>query len=194
MLRIEQTYTIKASPERVWAALTDAGLMAKWTGTQARFEARAGGTYTLWDDYVSGEIVTYEPPKKLVQTWQPNNWAIQDSTVTFTLSKVRGGTRVELLHQNVQPEDFNGTANGWDEFYIGAIKAMLEAENPKPKPKQVRKAARAKKAAAKAPRKKQAQAAKKKPQAAKKKPQATKKKPQAAKKTVKRVTKKKAKK
>ena len=152
MLRIEKTYRIKASPERVWAALTDATLQAKWTGAGARFDARAGGKYQLWDDYVSGEIVEFVPPKRLKQTWIPNNWAIQNSAVTFTLTKIRGGTQVDLLHENVQPEDYEGTANGWDEVYVGAIKAMLEAENPKPKPKQVRKATRAKKAAAKAKR------------------------------------------
>ena len=152
MLRIQQTFSIKASPERVWAALTDAALMTKWTGTRAEYDARVGGAYALWDDYVRGEILVCEPPKKLSQTWQPNNWAIQDSVVTFTLTKTRGGTRLDLGHENVQPEDYDGTANGWDEFYIGALKAMLEAENPKPKPKQIQRAARAKKAAAKAKR------------------------------------------
>lgn len=152
MSRIQQTYHIKASPERVWAALTDATLMTKWSGTRAEYDARVGGAYALWDDYVRGEILTCDPPKKLAQTWQPNNWAIQDSVVTFTLKKTRGGTRVDLVHENVQPEDYNGTANGWDEFYIGALKAMLESENPKPKPKQIKRAARTKKAAAKAKR------------------------------------------
>jgi uncharacterized protein YndB with AHSA1/START domain len=152
MLRIDQTYFIKASPERVWAALTDAALMAKWSGTAARYEARVGGTYALWDDYVRGEVVVFEPQKKLAQTWQPNNWAIQNSVVTFTLKKTRGGTRLDLAHENVQPEDYDGTANGWEEFYIGAIQAMLEAENPKPQPKQIKRAARQKKAAAKAKR------------------------------------------
>lgn len=152
MFRIDRTYFIKASPERVWAALTDAALMAKWTGTLAHYEARAGGEYSLWDDYVGGHVLTFDPPGVLAQTWQPNNWAIQDSVVTFTLSKARGGTQLALAHENVQPEDYDGTANGWDEFYIGAIKAMLEAENPKPKPKQLKRAARAKKSAAKAKR------------------------------------------
>lgn len=153
MLRIDQTYFIKASPERVWAALTDAALMAQWTGTTARYDARVGGAYALWDDYVRGEVVVYDPPKKLAQTWQPDNWAIQDSVVTFTLKKARGGTRLNLAHENVQPEDYDGTANGWSEFYVGALKAMLEAERGKTKDKRrTTKATGAKHAAAKAKR------------------------------------------
>lgn len=151
-MQIEQIYQIKASPERVWAALTDPTLQMKWTGAHAEYDARVGGTYTLWDDYVTGEIVECVPPKKLAQTWQPNDWTIENSVVSFTLKKTRGGTQLELVHENVQPEDYVGTREGWNQFYIGAIKSMLEAENLKPKPKQIKRAARAKKAAAKAKR------------------------------------------
>ena len=117
MLRIEQTYFINAAPERVWAALTDAALMTKWTGTAAQYEARVGGAYALWDDYVRGEVVVCDPPKQLAQTWQPNNWAIQDSVVTLTLRKSRGGTRLDLTHENVQPEDYDGTNVRTDVVY-----------------------------------------------------------------------------
>ncbi len=152
MLHIEQTYTIKASPERVWAALTDPTLQAKWSGDLSEYDARVGGKYKLFGDYVTGEIVECEPPKKLAQTWKPADWTIEDSVVSFTLKKTRGGTQLDLVHENVQPEDYDGTTQGWNEFYIGVIKSMLEAENIKPKAKVVRKATRAKKAAAKAKR------------------------------------------
>jgi Activator of Hsp90 ATPase homolog 1-like protein len=111
-----------------------------------------GGAFQLFDDYVIGEIVECDAPHKLAQTWKPNDWTIEDSVVSFTLTKTRGGTRVDVVHENVQPEDYEGTSNGWNEFYVGAIKAMLESETPKPKPKQVRRAARQKKAAANAKR------------------------------------------
>jgi uncharacterized protein YndB with AHSA1/START domain len=149
MLRIEQTYFINASPERVWAALTDPVIQAKWTGQPAEYDARVGGKYKLWTEYVSGEIVECDPPRKLAQTWKPNDWTIDASVVSFTLKKTRGGTQVNLVHENVQPEDYEGTTQGWNQFYVGAIKSMLEAENSKPKPKQVRKTVRAKKAAVK---------------------------------------------
>lgn len=147
MLRIEQTYRIKASPEGVWAALTEPALQAKWSGQPAKYDARVGGAYTLFDDYVSGQVVECDPPKRLSQTWKPDDWTIADSVVTFTLTRVRGGTQLDLVHENVQPEDYDGTSKGWDDFYIGAIKSMLEAEKPKPKRKATKKPARAKKPA-----------------------------------------------
>lgn len=150
MLRIDQTYFINASPERVWEALTDEAVMAKWSGTSAHYEPRAGGEYVLWDDYVRGTVLVFDPPIKLAQTWQPDNWAIHDSVVTFALTKKGSGTQLDLTHEKVQPEDYDGTANGWDEFYIGAIKALLEAENVKPGRKAGKKSSRVKKPAAKA--------------------------------------------
>lgn len=144
-MRIEQTYSIKATPERVWAALTEPALQKKWTGAHAEYDARVGGTYKLWDDYVTGEIVECVPPNKLAQTWKPNDWTIENSVVSFTLKKSRGGTRLDLVHENVQPEDYNGTSEGWKNFYVGAIKKMLESEKREPRPIQVKRVVRVKK-------------------------------------------------
>jgi hypothetical protein len=51
--------------------------------------------------------------------------------VTFILTPVAGGTRLDLLHENVQPEDYEGTSQGWNDSYVGAIKKMLEVSAPK---------------------------------------------------------------
>lgn len=131
MQRIEQTYFIAAPPERVWAALTEPGLMARWSGQPAEYDARLGGRYRLWTDYVSGEVVEYEPPRRLAQTWLPSDWTIGNSVVSFTLRPIAGGTELVLVHENVQPEDYEGTQEGWNQFYIGALKNMVEAEAKK---------------------------------------------------------------
>jgi len=143
MLRIDQTYLIHAAPERVWAALTDAVLIVKWSGTRAEYDARSGGAYVLWDGYVRGKILTCAPPQKLAQTWQPRHWAISNSVVTFTLRKTRGGTRLELTHENIPPAEFDDTLKNWNEFYIGAIQVMLQAETRQTKTKRKRRDTRA---------------------------------------------------
>lgn len=130
MLRIEQTYLIHAKPERVWAALTEPAELEKWTGHPAVFEGRVGGKYVLWTDYVSGKIIEYDPPEKLVQSWKPVDWTIENSIVTFHLTPIDDGTHLYLIHEHVQPEDYEGTKNGWGEFYIGAIRDLLEHEKP----------------------------------------------------------------
>lgn len=151
MLRIEQTYLIDAPPEEVWAALTDPEMIVAWSGQPAEFDATVGSPYKMWGEYVTGEIVEADAPNRLAQTWKPNDWTVEDSVVSFTLTPIDGGTRVDLVHENVQPEDFDGTNKGWDEFYVGALKKMLEADDEmaEPAPAPVAKPARAKKAPAK---------------------------------------------
>jgi len=136
MDKIEQTYEIAASPEEVWRALTDPELIREWSGAAAEFPLQAGAKYSLWDGSIVGEIIEIIPEQKLVQTWKPQDWTRTDSVVTFALTPQGKGTRVDLVHVNVEESDYEGTNEGWDIYYLGEIKRMLEAR-AKPKPKRV---------------------------------------------------------
>lgn len=125
---IEQTYEIAASPAQVWRALTDPAVIRKWSGADAVFPLEVGSAYALWDGSIGGEIVQVVPLQKLVQTWKPQDWTRTDSVVTFTLTPQGKGTRVDLVHANVEESDYDGTSEGWDAFYLGAIKRMLDAK------------------------------------------------------------------
>jgi uncharacterized protein YndB with AHSA1/START domain len=79
---------IKATPERIWRAITD----KEWNGrygysAPAEYELAAGGSYRsfatpemkqaaegmgweLPDVIVDGEVVEVDPPRRLVQTWR----------------------------------------------------------------------------------------------------------------------------
>ena len=128
---IKQTYHINASPEEVWRALTDPAMIERWSEADAEFEPAVGAEYALWDGNIGGEIVAVEPHKKLVQTWQPENWERDDSVVTFTLTPVGTKTRVDLLHENVEEFDYAGTRVGWHAYYLGAIKRMFDTKSAK---------------------------------------------------------------
>ena len=125
---IKQTYLIDAPVDLVWQALTDPRMIQEWSGAPALFPLEVGGTYSLWDGEIGGEILEVVPQQRLVQTWKPGNWVRRDSVVTFSLLPLDSGTRVDLAHDNVEEADYDGTNEGWDIYYIGAIKRMLEAE------------------------------------------------------------------
>ncbi len=138
---IRQVYIIRASPEEVWRALTDPKEIQEWTGANAYFIPQPGAMYTLWNGDISGKVLEAAPQRKLVQTWMPKDWTRTDSVVTFTLTPTKEGTRVDLLHVNVEESDYDGTSEGWDIYYLGVIKKMLD--------KRVKKVAPAKKTAVK---------------------------------------------
>ena len=128
---IRQTYEIAATPAEVWRALTEPRIIEEWSEAKADFPLQVGAAYSLWDGSIGGKIVEFVPMEKLVQTWKPEDWARTDSIVTFTLLPNGGGTRVDLLHINVEESDFDGTTEGWDIYYLGAIKRMFESQKPK---------------------------------------------------------------
>ena len=123
---IEQTYDIKAAPEEVWRALTDPQEIREWSGANGYFIPQPGAMYTLWDGQITGKVLKVEPNVLLSQTWQPIEWTRTDSVVTFMLGRSKAGTKVVLLHENVEDSDYDGTTEGWDIYYLGAIKKMLE--------------------------------------------------------------------
>ena len=123
---IEQTYDIKASREDVWRALTDPKEIAEWSGANAYFIPQEGAMYTLWNGDITGKVLKVQPPALLSQTWQPKEWTRTDSVVTFMLGASKDGTKVVLLHENVEDADYDGTNEGWNAYYLGAIKKMLE--------------------------------------------------------------------
>jgi uncharacterized protein YndB with AHSA1/START domain len=119
---------INAAPAEVWRALTDPEVIELWSDADAEFEPVVGAEYALWDGSICGEIVEVVPRQKLVQTWQPDNWERDDSIVTFTLTPVGKKTRVDLLHENVEDSDYEGTSEGWDVYYLGAIKRLFSTK------------------------------------------------------------------
>lgn len=119
---------IKAPLTRVFAALTDPEALAEWlppsgmTGRFDHFDARPGGSYRMTltytdppaqggktdagSDVVEGRFVEIEPDHRVVQAV---DFASDDPsfggtmTMTWTVTRVDGGTRVELRADDVPP-------------------------------------------------------------------------------------------
>ncbi|WP_455387536.1 SRPBCC domain-containing protein [Petrachloros mirabilis] len=129
MSDIKQTYDIATSPAEVWRALTDPKMIEEWSGAGAVFPLEVGATYSLWDGSIGGKIIEIVLKQKLVQTWKPQDWTRTDSVVIFKLTPHGKGTRVGLVHVNVEDTDYDGTSEGWNEYYLGAIQRMFDTKS-----------------------------------------------------------------
>ncbi len=105
---------IKASPARVYAAITDPAQMLLWWGPDAgptlRAEAdvRPGGRFSIVFRMMNGsegnptgvyrEVV---PDRKLVFTWEWPGMPERESLVTFLLVPRDGGTELTLIHEHL---------------------------------------------------------------------------------------------
>ena len=117
---------IGASPERVWAALVDPGALLAWlppgemAGRFERFDAQPGGSYRMVltysdasdapgkasadSDIVEARFVDIVPGERVVQAVDfisddPAN--VGTMTMTWQVTAVDGGTRVDIVAQDV---------------------------------------------------------------------------------------------
>lgn len=123
---IQQTYHIKAPISKVWQALVDPKIIEKWTGTKAKMDDQVGTEFSLWDGDMHGTNTEVVPNKKLAQDWYGGDWK-KPSKVVFTLTEKDGMTTVGLGHWDLPDGEFANFAQGWKDYYLGAIKELLEA-------------------------------------------------------------------
>jgi activator of HSP90 ATPase len=122
---INKVYKISSSVDQVWKALVDSETIDKWGGGPNKMDSKAGYDFELWNGDIHGKNIEVIENSKLVQEWFGGDWA-KPSIVTFTLKKDLMGTILKLEQTNVPEDEFDDIEQGWDEFYLGPMKAMLE--------------------------------------------------------------------
>jgi len=139
------TVEIAAPAERVFRALTTPEEILRWWGAEGVYQTtewtidlREGGA---WDAAgrsadgsrfsVGGRVLEVDPPRKLVQTWKPDWDEGKETTVTYTLDPVEGGTRVTVRHEGFagRPQSCRGHTSGWEQ-----VLAWLDAHAATPQP------------------------------------------------------------
>jgi len=125
-MEIHKTYVIDATREEVWAALTDPKVIERWGGGPVAMGAQPGFAFRFWDGDIHGTVRTVDPDRSMLQEWYGGEWD-EPSFVCFTLTdEPSGGTRVKLDHTNVPADEAADFDAGWDAYYMGPLKELLE--------------------------------------------------------------------
>ncbi|HLF28754.1 MAG TPA: SRPBCC domain-containing protein [Anaerolineae bacterium] len=115
MLKVEQSISIAAKPERVWRAWT-AEISKWWTRpyfidpervTGLVLEPQLGGRFIeMWGEqgagYLLGHVIEWLPPQRLAFTWTEKAWTGAATVVWVTLEPEGQGTRVTLVHEGFE--------------------------------------------------------------------------------------------
>ena len=125
MKTIRQECQISAPVEKVWEALVDPKMIEKWGGGPAKMKAEAGFEFEFWGGDIHGKNIEVVKSKKLVQEWYSGDWP-KPSRAIFDLIPKDGGTLVYLIHEDVPDEGAKDIADGWNRYYLGKIKELLE--------------------------------------------------------------------
>ena len=121
MRSFKKTFSINAEPSDIYAALTNPFTIELWSGYHSLMPSKAGEEFNMWDGDICGKIIDLVPDKKVVQEWYFGDREI-DSVVTITIAGNGGNSAVTVVQTNIPCEDYQNIEEGWNEYYMGAIK------------------------------------------------------------------------
>lgn len=113
-------YSIPATPQEIYLALTNPLTLHLWTGEEAAMAEVVGSEFSLWEGSITGKNLEFEPNKKIVQQWYFGD-QVEESIVTIKLHPDKEGTSVELRHINIPDEAFDDIVAGWNESYFALL-------------------------------------------------------------------------
>jgi uncharacterized protein YndB with AHSA1/START domain len=125
---------VKTTPERLWEAITNPELRAKYSfGVQTHSDWTPGSGYTSGVpgviDIAEGENLEVDPPNRLVQTfralWSDEVKAVGTSRVTWEIRKVGDSCQLTVIHDQL-PLDANPEVFGGWPMILSGLKTLLE--------------------------------------------------------------------
>jgi uncharacterized protein YndB with AHSA1/START domain/DNA-binding transcriptional ArsR family regulator len=131
---------IASSAERVWQALLDADLTARWWGHSnvsswepgARWEHRRTDGSGVAD--VVGTVLEVEPPRRLVLTFEAPDGSMEPSQVTFVIEAHADIVRLTVTHEGLaDPTAREAAIAGWSSV-LANLKTLLETGDVMPQP------------------------------------------------------------
>jgi activator of HSP90 ATPase len=139
MESIHHEITFKASPERLYAALTDAKEFQKVvllgdavkTGMvkdpqPAQISTVAGGEFAVFGGYITGRQIELVPNVRIVQAWRTGTWNSGTYSIArFALAPQGTGTLLIFDHTGFPKGEAEHLAQGWKTNYWQPLEKML---------------------------------------------------------------------
>lgn len=121
-LKLSITLPVKA--EKLYKAWLSSKEHSKFTGADAKANAKVNSKHSAWDGYIWGKNVELNPGKKIVQTWRTSEFPedAPDSILEITFEEKAGKTKLSLYHHNLQKGDAKKYTQGWKDFYFTPMK------------------------------------------------------------------------
>ena len=130
---------IKATPEKVWQALTDPAFTARfWYGTRLESDWKPGSPILFakpqgMGDPDRGKVLVADKPRTLSFEWTEIGYAPlkgeRPSRATFTIEPEAGGVKLTLVHDQFDEGSkvMEAMKNGWPSI-LGNLVKVVESE------------------------------------------------------------------
>lgn len=133
---IVKSIYIEAPPEIVFEFLTDPPKVLRWMGITAELEPRPGGIFRIdpnGRDVIRGTYLEVAPYSRVVFTWgweeEGRRVPAGSTVVEIDLEPEGKGTRLKLIHRNLEGEFRDKHETGWM-HYLARLKTVVEGGDP----------------------------------------------------------------
>jgi uncharacterized protein YndB with AHSA1/START domain len=133
MEKVYEIY-IKTTPERLWEAITDPEMRAKYSfGVTVESDWTPGSRYESSHpsgvDIAAGENLEVDPPRRLVQSfnalWGEHVQSEGTSRVTWEIEPVEDSCRLTVTHDQLREGASDELYGGWP-MILSGLKTLLE--------------------------------------------------------------------
>lgn len=126
-MAIHQEVRVKASPEKIYSALTNGKEFSEVTGAPAEISAVEGGAFSLFGGQITGRNIELTAKEGLVQAWRVGAWPKGVySIVRITLERAGNETKLTLDHSGFPDGAAEHLESGWHKMYWQPLKTCLE--------------------------------------------------------------------
>ncbi|MBL4639018.1 MAG: SRPBCC domain-containing protein [Kordiimonadaceae bacterium] len=122
-----KTLFLKATPEKVWAYLTESDKLAEWFHGSRETLTKGQDYHLLSSDKEDtnlcwGKVLEANPHDKLVYTFTHDHLAGHETTVMWELEAAFGGTQLVMTHSGLDSAAeplgmLNSHDKGWDDHF-----------------------------------------------------------------------------
>ncbi len=120
--------TLPATAKQVYKAWLSGKEHTAFTGETAKVDAKVGGRFTAFGDYIEGTNIELQPNRKIVQAWRTTEFPAdaEDSVLELTTEEIKGGTKLTLSHSNIPDGQADSYKEGWKKFYFQPMKRYFK--------------------------------------------------------------------
>jgi len=135
---IHQETVFKASPKRIYEALTDPEQFQKvellsmdlkssdLAKNPAQISREVGGAFSIFGAYIVGRQIELVPNQRIVQAWRVTNWSTGIYSIArFELAEQGSGTKIIFDHTGFPVGYGEHLAAGWKAHYWESLERFL---------------------------------------------------------------------
>jgi len=125
-MAIHQEVRFKASPQKIYAALTSASNFGRFTSAPAEIAAVEGGAFSFFGGQITGRNIELAADKSLVQAWRAKAWPDGVYTIVRIALEMEGdGTRLTLDQSGIPDGAAEHLEAGWHKMYWEPLRTYL---------------------------------------------------------------------